>query len=173
MSLDLSKPLKDRDQDITYMRFRSTVDCYAVDNRITIAGSLSTHFSIRLPNHFFDSSDDSVTLISPVDSIPGPNNTRTAIARTLFATPGISATSTPATPTSTTSTLPFKSPKMGFLSTNSSSSSSTIRRGYYGSFKFLDNDDKFLTTFGNNPILLHGYPVSCDKKEVGDRLSNG
>ena len=71
MSLDLSKLLKDRDEDITFMRFRSTVNCYAVDNRINTAGSLSIHFSIRLPNHIFDSSDNSVTLDRPSQTTYG------------------------------------------------------------------------------------------------------
>ena len=52
---DLSKPLKDHNQDISFLIFRSMVDCYAVDYRITTADSLSTYFSIRLPHHIFDS----------------------------------------------------------------------------------------------------------------------
>ena len=46
MSIDLSKPLKDQGPDFTFMQFRLDVDCYAVDDRITTAGPLSTYFSI-------------------------------------------------------------------------------------------------------------------------------
>ena len=69
MSVDLSKLLKDQDPDITFMQFRLDAGCHAVNYWITTAGPLSTHFSIRLPHHLFDSSDNSVTLINPVVSV--------------------------------------------------------------------------------------------------------
>ena len=165
MLLDLSKPLKDRNQDITFMISRSMVDCYVVDYRITTADSLPTHFSIRLPHHIFDISKYSVTLISPVASIPSmyaasTPSTNATVARTLFTTPGGTKTPTTATTTDTPSVLPFKFPKMGFLSTSSSSPSAPIRHGCYGCFDFLGDDVTFLIIFGPNPILLHGYSLS-------------
>lgn len=52
MSLDLSQSLKDHKQDITYIRFRSSVDCYATDNSINTVGSLLDHYSSKLPHTF-------------------------------------------------------------------------------------------------------------------------
>ena len=158
------------------MQFRLDVDCYAVDDRITTAGPLSTYFSIRLPHHLFDSSDNSVTLISPVVSVSNlptssNHNTGTSIARQLFTKPCGGATTPPPTTTDTSTSLLFTSPRMGFLSKSSSSSSNTFIRSYYGSFDFLNDDKKISTTFGHNPILLHGYPISCSKNDASNVIT--
>ena len=145
VSIDLFKTLKDRDPDITFMWFWSAVDCYTANDRITMAGPLSTHFSICLPRHLSDSSDNSVTLSSPVISVsnlPTSSNhtTGASIVRQLFTTPGGDVTTPMTTTIPTTTTLPFTSLKMGFLSRSSFSLSNTFSCGYYGFFDFLDDD---------------------------------
>ena len=117
-----------------------------------------------------------MTLISPFASVPclhtsGNPSTTTTITRTLFATPRDITISPTAITASTTSTLSFTSPKMGFLSTSSARSSHNILFGYHGHFDFLDNDDKFLVTFGRTTNLLHVYPVSGDNNEVFDIIT--
>ena len=41
-------------------------------------------------------------------------------------------------------------------------SNSDVTTGYYGSLKFLDNQNEFDATFGKNPILLPSNPTSSD-----------
>jgi len=49
-------------------------------------------------------------------------------------------------------------PKMDVLFTINSD----VTTGYYGSLKFLDNQNEFDATFGKNPVLLLRNPTSSD-----------
>ena len=164
MDLDLSKANIDRDVDIAFMRFSASVDCKAIDERITTAGLLAIEFSLRLPQHIYDSTDDSVTLVTPPNGTASSasGGTGSGTARRLFSTP---------TSGSSGSTMPFSSPKMGLLSKNSSGTAPSTKRGYFGKFDFLDDNSKFHDTFGSDPILYNGNPVTGDKYEVENGLT--
>ena len=164
MDLDLSKDNKDRDADITFMRFSASVDCKAIDKRITTAGLLAIEFSLRLPQHIYDSTKDTVTLVTPPNGTASSasGGTGSGVARQLFSTP---------TSGSSGSTMPFSSPKMSLLSKDSSGTAPSTTRGYFGKFDFLDDDSKFEDTFGSNPILYNGRPVTGDRYEVENGLT--
>ena len=89
MDPDLSKANEDREPYIIFMRFRSSVDCMAIDKRIDMERLLLMHFSLRLPQNIYDKGDDSITLvILPVSTVTiGSTSVLSSTIRTLFGTP--------------------------------------------------------------------------------------
>ena len=68
-TVDMSKGLEKRPEDIAFFRFRSTIHAQSVDPRIQKAGSLTPIFCLRLPYHLYDTGTKSTRLLSPFTSI--------------------------------------------------------------------------------------------------------
>ena len=62
--------LKTRPLDITYVRFRCTMNGSSVDVRIINVPDLNFHFCLQLPQHSYDDTTGVVQLIDSAPSIP-------------------------------------------------------------------------------------------------------
>ena len=153
--------LSTRPVDITYIRFRCHMHASSVDDRVVNAPELSFNFSLKLPQHTYNASTNTVTKISTPQAIsPSKSN----LARSLSSCFDASSTSSSKVSTSTptaqqpTTSKTKSSPAMAkFLSAQKSSTGD--KEGYYGDLDFLDSQVNFNSTFGKAPVMLHTSPT--------------
>ena len=168
-ALQISDPLdlEKRPGDISFFRFCCTMDAASVDTRITHEGTLSFHFCLQFPQHVYDVNTNTISdaTLTPVSV---PNNCTSRSLTACFSANNGTPQSTPlrtTTPT-TPATAGFTSPVMERFMLAGSSSSTTTRKGCYGSLTFLDIQGEFIHTFGAHPKLLPTNPIGLDTRII-------
>ena len=87
VKVDETEGLEYRPEDITFFKFRCTMDSKSVDERVTTVPDLSFQLCLKLPRHTYNVSENTITLVKSLQ-ITAPNSgTARALLRS-FESPG-------------------------------------------------------------------------------------
>ena len=169
--------LKKRPADVTFVRLRCNLNGTAVDNRVDRISELSFVFCLKLPLYEYDTNTNVATRVHAPTAPKGNANMSTSrslancfnASGTSTSADGTSDTSTPSSPSGSVTASSFSSPAMkNFMSSRTSSTSN--KRGYYGSCDFLDSQIGFTAAFGSCPAIVPENPNSSNYANCGKIL---
>ena len=178
----VSGKLSDRPEGLSFFRFSFSLDPSSIDARISQKPVFFT-FCLRLPQHRYHKAEDKIEEIfspiartTPRKAAEGKMERLFGPAKQLFQTPGGDKTVTSDDEDNTTAAFATTNesivaatrdtPKMNALF----GGGADILIGYFGDLDFIDNQGKFDSTFGSNPVILPTIPTKPEHTNAAQLL---